>query len=808
MPYSALVENIMAAKTYLAGRVSVAVAAAALFAAPAQAETVDAGALRAVVQAEPFSLSFTDASGREVLGGGALPGGDRATNVHREGDELVATVGSLTLRVGPAGDGVIRVRTTGDGLSFAAAPGEVFSGFGERSNLVDFRGHDVLDYVADGPYQEQDRQFPKAASPPWGARDRDDDTYFPVPWLLSSRGYGVLLGNDEESTFDLASSDPGRWSAKLASGALDALVFAGPRPADALRRMTALSGRQPPAPAPWAYGPWFQTGQPNTVPLAEEAQIVKTFRDADAPVSAAETQMHFLPCGAQRGNEAYERARTAQFHAAGLAHLVYFNPHLCASYQPVFDEATRAGVLQRDSATGRPWTYPAFVGGSGPAGFTEEPIAQFDFTAPGAEPFYERLVREATDQGVDGWMEDFGEYTPPFIAAADGTPATQAHNRYPRDYHCAVDRIARRVGRPMVRFQRSGWTGAARCAVDVWGGDPTTVWGFDGLQSAVRQALTIGMSGVARWGSDIGGYTTFGPGEQLTRELLHRWIELGAVSGVMRTKRSGLAFPSYTRPQVFDRESLPVWRRYAKLHTQLNPYLQGADADYRATGMPLMRHGLLTDPGDPRAIRADDQFELGHDLLAAPVTVAGARERKLYAPAGAWVDWWRSVRMDAGGAFLPQRPRVLEGGRDQTLPAPEDELPLLARAGAVLPLLDAGVDTLAPYRAPGVTTADERADRLTLLAFPRGRWTGRLGARGRLGSTEGRHRRWVLSISGERPRTYTVRAALGTLRHLFRPRRVTVNGRRLRGWHYDRATTVLTATVHARGRAIVRVTRR
>src|SRR4051812_26685851 len=397
-----------------------------LFAAPARAETVDAGALRAEVQSDPFALSFTDSAGHEILGGGALPGGgDRATNVHREGDELVATVGSAAVRVTRAGEGVIRVQASSDEISFAAAPGEMFSGFGERSNLVDFRGHDVLDYVADGPYQEQDRQFPKAATPPWGARDRDDDTYFPVPWLLSSRGYGVLLANDEESTFDLASSDPGRWSAKLAAGTLAAGVFAAPRPADALRRMTALTGRQPEVPAPWAYGPWFQTGQPNTVPLAEEAQIIKAFRDADAPVSAAETQMHFLPCGAHRGNEAYERARTAQFHGAGLAHLAYFNPHLCASYQPVFDEATRAGVLQRDGVTGRPWTYPAFVGGSGPAGFTEEPIAQFDFTAPGAGPFYERLVREATAQGKDGWMEDFGEYTPSFIAPADGTPSEQ-----------------------------------------------------------------------------------------------------------------------------------------------------------------------------------------------------------------------------------------------------------------------------------------------------------------------------------------------------------------------------------------------
>jgi alpha-glucosidase (family GH31 glycosyl hydrolase) len=575
--------------------------------------------------------------------------------------------------------------------------------------------------------------------------------------------------------------------------------------------MTARVGRQPAAPAEWAYGPWFQTGQPNTVPLEEEAEIIRALVEADAPVSAAETQMHYLPCGAHRGNEDYERARTAQFHAAGLAHLVYFNPHLCASYRPVFEEAVAAGVLQRDAASGQPWVYPAFVGGSGPAGFTEEPLAQFDFTAPGAEAFYERLVREAFDQGKDGWMEDFGEYTPPFIAAADGTPAAQTHNRYPRDFHCAVARIARRLERPVVRFQRSGWTGAARCAVNVWGGDPTTVWDYDGLASAVTQALTIGMSGVSRWGSDIGGYHSFGPAERLDRELLHRWIQLGAVSGVMRTKRSGLAFPSYERPQVFEDESLPVWRRYAKLHTQLNPYLVAADAVHRDTGLPLMRHGLLTHPDDPRAAAAHDQFLLGADLLAAPVTAPGARERRLYAPAGTWVDWWRSVRHTGAGAFVPGAPRLLEGGRDHVLPAPEDELPLLARAGAVLPLLDPDVDTLAPYRGRGVVSLDERRDRMTLLAFPRGRWTGRFGRRGRLGSTEGRRaRRWVLSITGERATTYTVRAAMRTMRRTFRPRRVTVDGRRLsrRRWRYDRATGVLTATVRGRGHTIVRVTRR
>ena len=315
--------------------------------------------------------------------------------------------------------------------------------------------------------------------------------------------------------------------------------------------------------------------------------------------------------------------------------------------------------------TAAPVTFPAFVGGGGgSAGFTVEPLAQFDFTAPRTQAFYARLVREAVAQGKDGFMEDFGEWTSPLVRSADGTPASRLHNRYPRDYHCAVRRITRSLPRPIVRFQRSGWTGAARCSVNVWGGDPTTVWGFDGLRSAVTQALTIGMSGVARWGSDIGGYNSFGTGERLTRELLDRWIQFGAVSGVMRTKRSGIAIPTYERPQVFDPASLPVWRRYTKLHTQLLPYLEAADRTYRRTGLPIMRHALLTNPGDRRALAAAGQFSFGPDLLAAPVLRPGARTRGLYLPAGRWVDLWRSASyVTRDGSLRLRRARLLTGRR-------------------------------------------------------------------------------------------------------------------------------------------------
>lgn len=783
-------------------RRAVAIAAALLAAAPAHAdETVTSGPLSATVRAEPWRLDVGPLREHPRLALGFRTAGvwaraTRARDLRREGDAVAGVAetpaGDIAFRLAPAGSGVLALTATpasaadAVGIGFEAAAGERFFGFGSRSDRVDHRGREVENYVADGPTRPEDRQYPRAFVPPWSHGERDDSTYYPVPWLLSSRGYGVLVDKFETSRFRLASEEADGWSAEVDAPALALRFFAGPRPADALRRFTAATGRQPPPPTPWTFGPWFQTGQPNRVELEREAEMIKVQREADVPVSAAETQMHFLPCGAHRDDRAYNAARTKQFHAAGLAQLVYFNPSLCTSYQPVWNEAAAQGLLIKER-TGEPHVYPAFVGGAGPAGFTSEPLSQFDFTAPGTGAFYERLLREATDSGHDGWMEDFGEGAPPQGVAADGTTGTALHNRYPVDYHCAVREAVARIGKPIVSHMRSGWTGAARCAINVWGGDPTTVWGYDGLQSAVRQALGIGMSGVSRFGSDIGGYNTYGPSQRLSPELLARWIQFGAVSGVMRTKYSGLAFPSYQRPQVFDPDLLPIWRRYTKLHTQLYPYILAADARYRATGMPLMRHLALA--GEPAA--PDDQFLFGADLLAAPVLEPGAQARKLHVPRGTWVDWWRSVGYrESDGSFHAGRARFVAAG-EQELPAPLAELPLLVRAGAVLPLLSADVDTLADY-GEGVVRLRDRRDRLTLLAFPRGTWAGSMFERERLSSRELRRGRgWTLRVAGARRRRYTLEAALSSLRRPFAPCVVRLGRRVLRGWSHDRRTRVL-----------------
>jgi hypothetical protein len=141
---------------------------------------------------------------------------------------------------------------------------------------------------------------------------------------------------------------------------------------------------------------------------------------------------------------------------------------------------------------------------------------------------------------------------------------------------------------------------------------------------------------------------------------------------------------------------------------------------------------------------------------------------------------------------------VLRGRRQLVLPAPLAELPLLVRAGAVIPLLPADVDTLAPYRGPGVVRLADRLGRVQLLAFPRDSSTAAIGPRReRIRSVERDHA-WSLTIRGKRARRYSLQASLTTLRRPFSPRALSLAGRSLRSWSYNRRTGVLAATFRLR----------
>ena len=814
----------------------VATAALALTAPPlstanaaAAAVVVDAGAIRAEVQADPWRLRLLDPAGRPVLseatGTGVGPNGSlglrvgaawvhatRVVSSVRAGGSYEAVLATtdplrqLSVRLAKAAEGVISLdaKVTGPstagltavGMGFSAAATERFLGFGERSHQVEQRGQVVESFVADGPYQTEEYPFLNAFVPPWAMRSRPDATYFPIPWLLSSGGYGVLVDNPETSYFRLGTEAKDAWSVEVQAAPheqiggqaapspdrLQLRFFAGPAPTDALRRFTRDTGRQPTPPA-WAFGPWFQA-------KGDEFAQVRLLQQADAPLSVLQTYLHYLPCGDHQGVESAQPGRTAAAHRAGVAITTYLNPMVCQRYSAAFDKASAAGALTRSRA-GQPYLYRY---GAKPE--DSNLVGQYDFFKAAGQKAYGDQLAEALRHGYDGWMEDFGEYTPLDSVSGEGVDGTRAHNPYPTRYHCAASQETKKRSPSIVRFQRSGWTGAAACADVVWGGDPTTGWGYDGLRSAVRQALSVGTSGVSTWGSDIGGFFALGR-NALSPELLTRWVQFGAVSPVMRTQANGVALPAKERPQVTDATQLANWRRYTKLHTQLLPYLSAAHAEYTRTGLPVMRHLALVMPGDAQNAGRDDQFLFGPDLLAAPVLDPGVTSREVHLPAGQWVDAWRALRYrtsDGGLDLLSAEP--LAGGRTVTVPAPLEELPLLIRAGAVLALLPPDVDTLTSFPTDGsaVRLAD-RASSLRLLALPRGSSESRFYGSGRLLSREG-NGSWRLDVRGDRPRTISLQASMSTLARPFRPCHVALDGRALSSsaWTYDAASQVLAAS--------------
>jgi len=147
------------------------------------------------------------------------------------------------------------------------------------------------------------------------------------------------------------------------------------------------------------------------------------------------------------------------------------------------------------------------------------------------------------------------------------------------------------------------------------------------------------------------------------------------------------------------------------------------------------------------------------------------------------------VSIGRDGAPHLRRPVVLAGGRDVTVPAPADQLPMFVRAGASLGLLPADVQTLSNYGS-GVVHLRDRDARRTLLAWPLQGAPGATAsladdatARSRLTPAGG----WLLRTQQTRARTITLQVALSE-----RPCVLLVNGRPA---SFSYAAGVLGATV-------------
>jgi sulfoquinovosidase len=581
-------------------------------------------------------------------------------------------------------------------LAFALGEGERFFGLGERFASVDHRGLSLYSWAEEGGLG-QGETTPEGVLAPYP--NGPSMTYFPVPFMLSSRGYGVLLDTTFRSELHLGSETEDAWRAAVNASGFSATVYVHADPLGTIADYTEDTGR-PPVPAPWVFGPRRRV---NRGAQALGVDEYLAMRQRHIPVTGIDDALHFLPASSQLGNEDAVAQWTHDLHAAGYKAMAYNNPY-------VAEDNDNAAA---DYAYGKEHGY--FV--KGPDG--EPTLTQFisgklltiaavDLTNPDAVAWYQDLLRRTLSLGYDGWMHDFGEYTPRDAVFFDGRRGDEVHDEYPvLSAKAAHDLLEKERPGDYLFFVRSGYKGTQQYVPAVWGGDAEAT--FDdsqGLPSSVRGGLNLSMSGVPYWGSDMTGFKciTDAPND---KEVFLRWVEFGSVSPIMMEQDAcSNPIEKKTKWKLWnDDETIEHYAKYARLHTRLEPYFLVLAGEAHATGKPITLHPFLTNPDEPAAFDVDDAYWLGPALYASPVVRRGQVEKETWLPPGLFVDLDDLT--------------VYDGGQVVTIPAPLGKLPLLLSSEQILPLLDPSIDTLAPATDPTVVTLDDVADRIdVMVALP------------------------------------------------------------------------------------------
>jgi alpha-D-xyloside xylohydrolase len=515
---------------------------------------------------------------------------------------------------------------------FSLSPGEKLFGTGESFTRLDKRGQKIVLWTNDANGVETDRM------------------YKPIPFFMSSRGYGMFVHTSAPATFDFGASFGGATHLFLGDDDLDLFVFLG-TPKEILNEYTNLTGKAAMPPL-WSFGLWMSRityfSEDQVRAVAEKLRRYRIPSDViHIDTGWFETDWRcdykFSSTRFKDPEKMIADLKKDGFHIS-LWQLPYFDPK-----NSLFPEIVEKGLAVKDGKGNLPYE-----------------DAVLDFTNPTTVQWYQDKIAGLLRMGVGAIKVDFGEAAPLTGIYSNGRSGFYEHNLYPLRYNKTVADITKQITGENIIWARSAWAGSQRYPLH-WGGDSDNE--DVGMAATLRGGLSFGLSGFTFWSHDIGGFISRSP-----EELYRRWLPFGMLTSHSRAHGAPPKEPWEYSPAFVD-----DFRRAVELKYRLMPYVYAQAKDASERGLPMVRALFIEYPNDPGAWQVEDEYMFGADILVAPLLEAGGISRNVYLPQGQWIDY--------------QTNRVYSGGW-HNIAAGQIPVVMLVRDGAVIPHMKVAQSTM------------------------------------------------------------------------------------------------------------------
>ncbi len=513
---------------------------------------------------------------------------------------------------------------------FSISPNEKIFGCGESFTRLDKNGQKLVLWAHD----------------PNGVETQS--MYKPIPFYMSSRGYGMFMHTTSPVTCDFGATYGESNAMQIGDENLDLFIFLG-NPKEILNAYTDLTGKASMPPL-WSFGLWMsrityfseQDGR-NVADKLRKNRIPSDVIHFDTGWFETDWRCDykFAPSRFKDPVGMIADLKKQGFHTS-LWQLPYFVPK-----NDLYPEIVSNGLAVRNANGTVPYE-----------------DAVLDFSNLNTVKWYEDKIAGLLKLGVSAIKVDFGEAAPLSGVYASGRTGFYEHNLYPLRYNKIVSELTKKMTGEQIIWARSTWAGSQRYPIH-WGGDAETT--DKGMEAQLRGGLSLGLSGFTFWSHDIGGFTMKTP-----EDLYRRWLPMGLLSSHTRTHGQ-----APKEPWEYGDAFQDYFRKAVEMKYKLMPYIYTQSKISSENGLAMVRALFVEFPNDPGAWQVDNQYMLGSDIMVAPFFET-SKSRQVYLPKGKWVDY--------------QTGKTYEDGWHE-IAAGELEVIMLVREGAVLPMVKVAQST-------------------------------------------------------------------------------------------------------------------